>query len=455
MNLSHLSRAIQRPRYMDDEVAYTALLEHAATRSGVWYATQSEYMEFWAARERSSLSVIPEASGPVLVGDASGLAVEIEGQEKRPLPVAVAGVDRAKFERLGYSWEGDDSELKSVLRHLGYGHVGRTSPDRAIVARSALEDLLSRLWVHRVNAEIYNWQVLEEIRKLLAEAHNSVGLPDVRLWTLPVVEGKVSEVCLSPRFDVDKAVVTVPWIRAIEAEYGVRSTFYLRPVGPFYGRAEVVKYASSADVAELALHGEFMTSAERWRVDEIEAARLEKNMLSEWTGQDVHGVCMHGGELRSNQSAITPEAIDRNGFAYETSAYWIDYYHAMRARYRGQLRATPTLHRHVMDVTVPLNADFGKTLARHFVEGFERARACGGVFVPSMHPLYFGLGRYLKHPKSLARIVGFLPVFMARAATMKHGQVFANKVSESGVPGMGYENAELERIIRDRADGEG
>ena len=121
---------------------------------------------------------------------------------------------------------------------------------------------------------------------------------------------------MSPRFDVDKAIVNMPLIHELEGKYGMRSTAYIRPCGPFYGAREIRRYLERIGGNEIALHGEFVTTSQRFG-DEFKAAAGEKQLLEYITGRDVSGVCMHGGELEQ-QSFAEHAGRDRGGAASRT-----------------------------------------------------------------------------------------------------------------------------------------
>ena len=72
----------------------------------------------------------------------------------------------------------------------------------------------------------------------------------------------------------------------------------------------VRRYLERMEGHEVALHGEFVTTAEQRFGSEEAAAMGEKEYLAGLTGQEVEGVCMHGGELRTNTSTRTRDAIE-------------------------------------------------------------------------------------------------------------------------------------------------
>ena len=196
----------------------------------------------------------------------------------------------------------------------------------------------------------------------------------------------------------------------------------------FYGRREIRIYLDRVRDHEIALHGEFVSTAENRFGSETAAAAGEKEFLQDLVGREVSGVCMHGGELRTNTTATTRDAIEEAGYLYETM-YRNQYYLPLHLPAEHGVRRTLSIGQHFADISVPGTESFSSGLANAFVEQFSAARMVGGVFVPVMHPLYFDLANYLSHPMNLWRIAAFSPRFLVRVARMKTGQQYSNAPS--------------------------
>jgi hypothetical protein len=193
----------------------------------------------------------------------------------------------------------------------------------------------------------------------------------------------------------------------------------------FYGRREIKRYLQRVGGHEIALHGEFLTSAEERFGDEFAAAIGEKALLEEMVDREVAGVCMHGGELRTNTSPSTRDAVERAGFRYETM-YRNRYYLPLHLPTEEGMRQTLSIGQHFADITISGDEHFADNLTEAFLDQYTAARQVGGIFVPVMHPLYFNVGNYARKPTSIFRIVAFMPKFLGRVLRMKSGQHYSN-----------------------------
>ncbi len=429
MNLSMFRRAIDRHRHMQLFSPYREFLQHVVSQSDLWSVSQAEFAQWWASRDRASLDFVFDAQPRVTVrADLEGAVLEIGDGELRALPQSLECGPSAF--RPSLSVPASQVELtRTILKHLGQAHVEvRTGPDEGTTVFSRL--LHDYLEAGVVEARAYPVSVIDALRDATRDAHRQAGLPPLRLWTLPRdAAGRPYRVAYSPRFDVDKAMVNVAMISELHAKFGIRGTFYVRPMGVFYGQPEIQRWAPRILEDEIALHGEFVTTAEQRFGDEVEAAKGEKRILEEWIGAEAVGVCTHGGELRTNQTANTPRATDEAGFLYETTFYPRSYFLPMFLPCPTGIRTTLTMLRHQDDVSLPLDSSFGLALQDTFSRQLGEARAMGGVFVPTMHPLYFDLKNYLSYASSWARLATFAPVFFARAVRMKRGQLWSNQAT--------------------------
>jgi hypothetical protein len=205
----------------------------------------------------------------------------------------------------------------------------------------------------------------------------------------------------------------------------MRSTAYIRPCGPFYGAREIRRYLERIGGNEIALHGEFVTTAKRFG-DELKAAAGEKQLLEYITGRDVAGVCMHGGEPGGNLSPNTRAAIEAAGFAYETM-YRNSSFHPLHLPAGMKPMRTLSIGQHFADLNVKPGRDFAEELLKEFDDRFSKAAAVGGVFVPVLHPLYFDIVHYLSHAENICRLGAFMPAYLVNVARMRRGQSYLNK----------------------------
>ena len=275
----------------------------------------------------------------------------------------------------------------------------------------------------------YENDEIEKFRSLVKEVHNKKGLPDLRIWPLPHNNGIPYRACVSTRYDVDKAIMLMPEINELEAKYGLKSTAYIRPIGYFYGESEIIDYVKHSNISEIALHGEFVTTAERFKKDEFYSAKREKEILENMINREVEGVCMHGGELHSNATSNTKKAIELAGFKYET-LYSSGYYHPFHLPLSKNISKTLSITRHTADISIPLTNQFKDIFLKELIDKFSTAYNIGGIFVPIMHPLYFGISKYLLNVKNMYMIARFTPKFISSIIKMRANQLFINVKNE-------------------------
>ncbi len=398
MNLGNLQRSFLRYRNVKSRLPYEAFLRHVDAHGGAWKATQRGVAEWWEARGAAGLDLRVVERGTLRVSCAlKDAVVEIEGKELRSLPVTLpvsSDLPPGAIE-IGYHCASMNQDFaREIFGHLGYGHVASAYlDDVADVKMAALEPLLARLRETANARRRYGEEDVASLRAAVRAAHAKRGLPELRLWTLPQRDGRSYRVCVSPRFDVDRAIVNMPLIHELEARYGIRSTAYLRPCGPFYGAREIGRYARSAGAGEIALRGEFVTTSRRFG-DEIKAAAGEKQLLELLAGRDVAGVCVRGGAAGGDFSANTHPAIEAARFRYETT-HRAGYFHPLHLPSGMKPMRTLSIGRHCADLDLEPGPDFRRELEKSLVDGFEQAAAAGGVFVPVLHPIFFDLIHYL------------------------------------------------------------
>jgi hypothetical protein len=429
MNPALIQRAIQRHRYMQDRPAYREFLEHVRDQGSTWLVPQAEIAEWWEDRQSAIVRCRYEDGTLILECDLERACVEVDGERVLSLPARIDGFPSADANLQMPAYDADlcSPFFEEVLGHLGYRHIeaspslGEDEPLAAASIRPLMEAMLTTARKHQRLPE----RETGLLRGALREAHQRRGLPDFRLWTLPAEAGRPFLSAVSSRYDVDKAIVNLPQIHDLEESFGLRSTVYLRPLGMFYGGREIRGYLDRVRDHEIALHGEFVSSAEERFGNEMVAATGEKQLLQSLTGREVLGVCMHGGELRTNTTSTTRDAIEDAGYRYETM-YRNQYYLPLHLPIENRVRRTLSIGQHFADISVPGTGEFPVGLANAFIEQYSLARGVGGVFVPVMHPLYFDLANYLSHPMNLWRIAAFSPRFLVRVARMKIGQNYSN-----------------------------
>ena len=426
MNLSMVRRAIHRHRYMHDEPAYRALLEHARHAGSVWMVSQEQVAKWWRLRNDSRLELAISSPGRLTVScPLEGTVLQLDSGDLHPLPHTLdVSVDARPEIHLGSPRSAPlASFLAEVLRHLGYGHLRLDPPG---TATDEMTECLSALLDHALQHQRYDPESLTCLRKHIRQAHVAASLPDLRLWNWPHRDGLPYRAALSVRYDVDKAIVNLPRIHRLEAGFGLTSTVYLRPVGYFYGDREIREYRAMGFPHEIALHGEFETTSKSRHISPLQAARYEKSRLEQLIDGEVSGVCMHGGELHSNTTAETKDIVESAGFDYDT-LFRNRYYLPLFIPTQQGTRGTLSIGQHFADISVPGSRTFSDDLAHAFEKHFDTAFSEGGIFVPVMHPLYFGVLDYLRYPANLWRMSIFLPRYLVMAGRLRKGQSYVNK----------------------------
>lgn len=431
MNFGKIQRAANRHKYMQDYPAYSDFLNYIHKFDYVWKVSQSELAEWWERRQSVKIKLEIMARGRLHVScPLDGSVIEVDGKDLRippfdipvsmELPIGTVNVTCSDEECV------DKAFFDEIVGHLGYGHIeaGLRSGEATRSIKS-IEPILKRLRKNAFEHWRYEQNDVGDLRKEIADVHHEKGIPELRLWTLPHITGKIQRVCVSVRYDVDKAIVNLPFIHELEEAYNLRSTVYLRPSGYFYGRSDIQNYIDDHDQHEVALHGEFVTTAENRSTDEFTAAREEKILLEKYIGREVKGVCMHGGELRANYTKRTWRAIESAGFMYET-LYRNKYYLPLHLPCDTGIRKTLSIGQHYADISTKADKECKRELTNNFIECFLEAYAAGGVFILVMHPIYFSIKKYIKHPKNVWRLAKFIPRYASSLIRMKSTQEYLN-----------------------------
>ena len=431
MNLGIAKRAFDRHTGTKNRPAYERFLADVDARPGVWKATQREIAAWWESRQAAAIDLRVASPGTLRVSCAlADAAIEMEGGELRTPPFDLSLSTEIPAGELAITYRcapGLETFAREALGHAGLAHLrpaaAGSAPD---IDAAALDPVLSALRATAIEHQAFRPDDVAALRELAARAHRARGAPGMRLWTLPWRGGAPCRVALSPRFDVDKAIVNMPLVHAIEARHGTRSTAYVRPMGLFYGSREIRRYAAAIGDNEIALHGEFATTARLRFGDEFAAAAGEKTRLEFYLGRAVDGVCMHGGELTENYSANSRAAVERAGFRYETM--WRNgYYLPLHLPDGDGVYRCLSIGQHWADLIAKPGSRFVEELCAALAERFAQAERMGGVFVPVWHPLYFDIGNYLRYPENLARIGAFLPKYVVNVARMKKGASYRER----------------------------
>jgi len=431
MNLTLIKRVYNRLKYINDSSAYVTIVQYISGLKYVWKATQWEIASWWERRQNAEIEMeVVERGHLRITCPLEGSVIEVDGQDLRvppfeisvPLDLPIGKISITHNYNLGYI-----KFFEELLGHFGYRHIKPvTSGQRVDIYSDELKDIINKMRLNAIDHWRYQNEDIIKFRNIIKKAHNTKGLPELRIWPLPHDNKVIFKVAVSPRFDVDKAIINLPEINQLEQQYGVKSTVYLRPLGYFYGNHEIKQYKRlNMGTSEIALHGEFITTSERFLIDEFQAAKHEKRILEDMISEQVKGVCMHGGELRYNVSKNTWKAIEEAGFEYETM-YRNGYYLPLHLPNNGGVRRTLSIGQHFSDVEATVGPEFTESLTKRFEYHFSEARKVGGIVVPVMHPLYFNFSNYIMRPTNIMRLLKFIPKYAATVIRMKKGQIYSN-----------------------------
>lgn len=396
---------------------YRRLLEYVAARGDIWFASQGEYLAWWQERENASLRIT--ASGGICQVHTSLERAVIEKFPGEFLDVAEVRCPAATFS--GEVWITIDSALEKkdllieLLKREGILNF-RTAPtgDFMLSQREIgplLEEIEAKLRRKR-GGTLFETDV-RALRQVVIDKLAARNLPLLRLWYHPRVRGMIPQGVFSPRYDVDRAITNLARIRALEEDFNVPSTLYIRAFCPFYNDKAVARLAGMPWCSEIALHGEFVTNALRYG-DEYRAAEAEKTHLEKLIGRPVLGVGMHGGELASNRTENNGDVIQQTKFLYDTTPAF-HYYFPFRRYVNGHLSWSYTLCHALSDVRIPANRDYGRIFYEQAIARLNEVFEHHGVFVLLMHPVYFGFPSYLAQAANWPPLAKFLWQYVTRS----------------------------------------
>jgi hypothetical protein len=457
---------------------YERVLAQISTRKDIWTPSQGEYIKWWREREQARLEVMV-VDGQCHVSTSLENAVverfpvgvrangSWDGSEREYLECARVPCPGTTFE--GPVWLTIDSGvhkkelLVELLRREGILNLRTASEGTFVLSQEEVGPLLDQVEanMNRPHVAAFEEQVAQLrqiVRQKLAEHH----LPLLRVWYHPRRNGTVVRAVLTVRLDVDRAITNLPRIRAIETQYGVTSTLYIRADCPFYTERSVQELAAKPWCPELALHGEFVDHAARYG-GEAAAALADKTGLGALVGRPITGVAMHGGEMSSNKSLHTAEAIQYAGLEYDTTMGATQHLFPFRGIAYEESKKTNGRHPGGVRVnsyhTFPLGlGDFsllpfkplrryvnGRLVREHTLTSFlrqvpgswrdhqskfyeavmakmEAVYEGSGVFLLVLHPSYFGFLAYLARPKNVVRIVSFLGAYLGNRGNVGRGR---------------------------------
>jgi peptidoglycan/xylan/chitin deacetylase (PgdA/CDA1 family) len=422
---------------------YERILRHLSTREDIWIVPQGEYISWWKERENATLRVwVSEGSCHVHTSLENGVIERFPGEflDSPTVPCKETEFSGEVWITLNNDLEKKDL-LIEILKREGIPNLRIADEGEFMLSQEDVGPILGGVDGKLRRVESFE-AIVRAIRQVVIDKLAARGLSLFRIWYHPRVDGIVIQAVFSPRFDVDRAITNLPRIRALEREYDVSSTVYIRVFCPFYTDRDIQTLASMPGCPEIALHGEFVSHARKCG-DESRAAGAEKAHLEKLIGRPVLGVAMHGGELAYNKSENTDDAIQRAGFLYDTTN-WVHYYfpfkeivngqfsqfyslpHSFsdfsllpfkftRKVVNGQVQKSYSLVHILRTINTPDVWDYKRLAYEKAIAKMNEVRRQNGVLVVTLHPIYFGFFSYFSRPKNWILLAKFLPSYLKRS----------------------------------------
>ncbi len=415
MKITLMKRAIERYTKIRSYRPYERVLRSVQARGDVWMASQGEYAGWWDRRHRASLSIRVSEARCSVRSDLEGAVFEKFPGEF--LTSHTVGCPDCSLSG-DVQWVVDASLARrdlliEALRREGIMNTS-IGKDGEFFLSHELDDILEMMEGHLRRQELAEYdETIVAVRDLVVARLAKQGLPLIRIWYNPRIDGKVMKGVFSPRHDVERALTNVPRIVKLEHEHGARSTVYIRVFQPFYNDKEINKLTSLSDPVEIALHAEFFAHAEKHGSEEA-AARADKAHLEAVAGVPVAGVSNHGGELVENYTPNYWGAVEGAGFLWTISQRAFAYYLPYRwLTNEGNLSDTYCICYQFRDIGIPYK-NFAEVFYEQALQDLEQALEHGGALVLMFHPGFFGFFSYLLTPKNFLRLARFMPTYAGR-----------------------------------------
>lgn len=407
--------ALMRHLLMRNNKPYEQALSRFQRQGDIWLVSQGEYLHWWQAREQAPFTVrVADGHCYPELSLQNGV---IEHYPGHFLPAEAVACEATVV--TGEIFIGIDPELAhrdilvELLKREGILNYKLSGNEAVVLNSTNVGPLLTLIESKLRERGRYFEEDVAQLREIIVQALAARGLPLLRVWYHPQLNGTVMRAVFSPRYDVDRAITNLKLIRELELRYGVSSTLYLRAFCPFYGEPAIKHLASQPWCSEIGLHGEFVTTAQRTG-DQFSAAVAEKTRLEQWVGRPVLGVCMHGGELTSNTTPETSAVVEAAGLLYDTTQN-MHYFFPFRKLVDGRLSRSYTLVHPTGDIKMPITRHYNQRFYQTIVTTMDEIYQQNGVFVLMLHPVYFGFGRYLMNPANWKYLLRFARSYFARS----------------------------------------
>jgi hypothetical protein len=424
MNLKVLRRALERYSRMRNYRPYKQVLEAVSAHKDVWMTSQGAYVAWWRRRSGASLRITAYDGELVISSDLRDAAFERFPQEyltgnrtscressfSGELQVVIDGTLERKHLLI-------DALQREGIMNFTEGKEGE------FFLSHELDDALERMedYIRQRELSSYN-QVILDTRDAVRTLFARHGLPLIRIWYHPRIDGKVIKAVFSTRHDVDRAIANMPKILRLEKNCHASSSVYVRVMHPFYTDAKIIKLDSQHQPAEIALHAEFARHSQLYGSD-LAAGKASKAHLEKVIGRPVEGVSVHGGELMCNRQNDL-KCIHDCGFLYSITGRggcWLPY---RLLTEDGQLERTYHLSTELSDIRIGCDSPkhYDQAFYEYVMRSLKDALEHNGVFVLLLHPEYFGLWSYLLDLEALFRLLRFVPTYLGRVLKLARTQ---------------------------------
>jgi hypothetical protein len=423
MKLVLLKRAIYRNLNLQTLAPYQKFLRAISKRGDVWVVSQGEYILWWQKRASSDLRIVVSNKECHVTTNLSKAVMENYPNDFYASPQVAIPCPESNFDGpilLTIDKNLKQKELfKEALRREGILNYTEGANGAFFFSKEVsltLEKMAAAL--KRSRMEDFH-QCVGEIRQLIVERLAQRGVPLLRIWYHPCVEGKIIRFIISPRYDVDRAITNMPRIWDLEHKYQASSTAHLRPSCPFYNQRKIKEIIRHPTCPEIALHGEFVGHASRFG-GLLEAAIAEKKKLEEITGREILGVSLHGGELIENNTAEAQDTVPKAGFLYDASMGPTPYYFPYRLQKEDEtFEITYRMHTNFGDIRIPYSKGYAEGFFNEAIHQANIASKHNGILVMLLHPIYFGSWSYLLNFENLVKFFTFLPTYLSRLVKSK------------------------------------
>lgn len=415
MKTSLMTRAIERYTKIRSYHPYQRVLQSVRARGDIWMASQGEYANWWARRHNASLDISVSESKCIISSDLENTVFVRHPDEFLTSPA----VDCPNSSFSGDLYFVVDASLPrkhlliEALQREGIMNLTLGQQGEFFLSHE-LDGILEKMEKHLRRQELAEYdETIIAIRDMVCARLADRGLPLIRIWYNPCIDGKVMKGVFSPRHDVERALTNVPRIVKLEQEYGAGSTLYIRVFQPFYSDKEISELTSLPDPVEIALHAEFYAHAGDHGSEEA-AAKGDREHLASVVGRPVAGVSNHGGELVENYTPSYWGAVEDAGFLWTISQRAFPYYLPYRwLTNDGRLSDTYCICYQFRDIGIPYE-NFEEAFYQQALKDLDQAVAHGGALVLMFHPGFFGFFSYLLTPKNFARLARFMPTYAGR-----------------------------------------